>query len=294
MTRKRDRTKLGVAVRLCLPADLLGEEGIVHLNEPQDADPAELASRLLDGTYGRPFVIDDGTVRRLFFDLAYTQSEMTIARPHALNFAYTRMMMGFVLFLPRPRHVVVVGLGGGSLTKFCLRHLGRTRVTTVEIDPDVIGFADLFHLPEQHERYALIHANAVDYFAATKDRADVVLLDGCDQQGIAPDFCDERFYRNIRACLRSSGLLVMNLVGSAQTCSANLRTIREVFADDLIVQKVADGGTQVVFAFNDASFVPDWPDVQRRSRQVTFGHDLGLADLALKLRRSVTARTLER
>ena len=284
---KRKRLKSNAARRCCIPAELLCEEGIVQLNEPPDADATSLIARLLDGAYGKPFVIDDGVVRRLYFDLTYVQSEMTIDRPYTLNFAYTRKMMGFLLFLPRPKHVVIVGLGGGSLTKFCHRHLPSARITTVEIDPEVIAFGDLFDLPSQDERYALVQANAADYFATTKDRADVVLLDGCDKRGIAPELCNAIFYRNVRACLKEGGLLVMNLVGSAETCGASLKVVRDVFAGDLIVQKVVDGGTKIAFAFNDPDYIPDWPDIQRQTRRLAVRHELDLAELAHKMRRSI-------
>jgi spermidine synthase len=278
-----------VTQRCCIPADLLCEEGTIRLNEPPDSDHGSLLALLLAGTYRKPFVIDDGTVRRLYFNLSYVQSEMTIDRPYALNFAYTRKMMGFLLFMPRPKHVVIVGLGGGSLTRFCHRHLPRTRVTTVEIDSEVIAFADLFQLPKQDARCALIQANAVDYFATTEDRADVVLLDGCDEHGIAPDFCDEPFYQKVRACLKEHGLLVMNLVGSSATCAASLAAMAHVFGGDLIVQKVGDGSTKVAFAFKDPTFIPDWANVHRHARELAVRRELALPELARKLQKSAAA-----
>jgi spermidine synthase len=214
---------------------------------------------------------------------------MTIDRPYALNFAYTRDMMAFLLFNPHPKHIVIVGLGGGSLTKFCHRQLPRTRITTVELDPDVIAFGDLFDLPAQDERYSLIQANAVDYFASTGDRVDAILLDGCDKEGIAPAFCDERFYRSVRACLKKRGVLVVNLVGATETCRVNLEIIRKVFAGRLIVQSVVEGGTKVAFAFKDESFCPHWPNIEREARRLGQRHGLDFPALATRLRKSELA-----
>jgi spermidine synthase len=272
-----------------MSADVLSEAGVVQFNEPEGSDAAKLIARLLAGAYEKPFVIDDGTVRRLYFNLSYVQSEMTIDQPYRLNFSYTRKMMGFLLFLPQPKHVVIVGLGGGSLTKFCHRHLPRTRLTTIEIDPEVIAFGDLFALPDPDERYTLVQADAAEYFATTKARADVILLDGCDKHGIAADFGNERFYGNLRACLRKGGMLVSNLVGSTEICGLNLKALRQVFAGDVIVQKIVDGGTKVAFAFKDPKFVPDWPGVRRQARHMSLRHELELSDLAVQLQRSVAA-----
>jgi spermidine synthase len=280
--------------RCCLPADSLFEEGTVRLNEPPDSDAESLLARLLAGAYDKPFVIDDGAVRRLYFDLAFVQSEMTIKRPYALNFAYTRKMMACLLFIPRPRHIVIVGLGGGSLIRFCHRHVARARITAVEIDPQVIAFGDLFELPRQDGRFALVQADAVEYFARTRDRADVVLLDGCDRNGIAPAFCDAGFYRNIRACLKERGVLVINLVGPAAACRSHLQVIRDVFAGPLIVQNVIEGGTKVAYAFNDPKFLPDWDGIERLARQLAKRHDLDFPALAGKLQRSGLTRATAR
>lgn len=282
----RTRSNSHADHRCRIPAEFLCEDGEVLLNEPPDADAQSLSARLLGGAYGKPFVIDDGVTRRLYFDMAYVQTEMTIDRPYALNFAYTRKMMGFLLFVPRPKHIVIVGLGGGSLTKFCHRQLPRTRITTVEVDHQVIAFGDLFELPEQDGRYSLIAANARDYFANTTDRADVVLLDGCDRHGVAPEFCNGQFYRSVRSRLKERGVLVMNLVGSADAYRENLGVMRDVFNGNIIVQNVTEGGTKVAFAFNDPKFLPVWPDIEREARQLAQRHALDFPALAQKLRRS--------
>ena len=274
------------SARYCLPAELLQETGVVQLDEPCDTDREGLAECLRAGKYNRPFVIDDGRVRRLYFGLAYVQSEMSIGQPYELNFAYTRKMMGFLLFVPRPKHVVIVGLGGGSLTRFCHRQLPRTRITTVEIDPAVIAFGDLFALPAFDARHALIRADAVDYFAATDERPDVVLLDGCDQQGLAPAFCNPGFFCNVRDRLRARGVLVVNLVGPAVALRATLAIIAGVFAGGLIVQKVGEGGTKVAYAFKDGTLAPDWDAMERGARVLKLRHALDFPELARKLRRS--------
>jgi spermidine synthase len=45
---------------------------------------------------------------------------------------------------PRPTKVLMIGFGGGSLAKYCHRHLLTTQVTVVEIDPEVIALRTHF------------------------------------------------------------------------------------------------------------------------------------------------------
>ena len=269
-----------------MPAAFLQESGVVLLREPASSDAKKLLVSLLEGTYKKPFVVDDGIMRRLYFSLSYVQSEMDIKAPDELNIAYTRKMMSFLLFLPRPKHVMIVGLGGGSLTKFCYRKLARTRITTIEINDDVIAFGELFGVPPPDERLAIVHADAVEYLARTDERADVILLDGCDKHGVAPAFCDAGFYHNLRARLKPDGMLAMNLVGSNETSRTYVDLISDAFLDRVIVQHVSADGNRVVFAFNEPGFSPDWPHIEREAKKLAQQYDLDFPAFARKLQRS--------
>ncbi len=72
----------------------------------------------------------------------------------------------------------MVGLGGGSLPKFCHRHLVRTEIEVIEIDPDVIALRDAFMVPPDGDRFRVIQADAAEYLRAAEDHADVIFLDG--------------------------------------------------------------------------------------------------------------------
>lgn len=266
-----------------LPAVLLFEMGTIRLREDATANISELLSRLINGTYSKPFVLDDGVFRRLHFSLGAVQSKMCIEAPYALKFAYIRKMMAFLLFVPQPKHLIIVGLGGGSLTKFCYRQLPRTRITTVEIDGDVIEFSKLFLVPSEDERLRIIHADAVDYMATTREAADAILIDGCDKYGVAPEFCQKYFYQSLRDRLVSNGVLVMNLFGPFRNVYVHLRHMAEVFTNWVIVRDVGSGGNHVVFAFKDPAYSPDWASIQRSAKQLKEEHRLDFPRFAARI-----------
>ncbi|MGQ0699838.1 MAG: spermidine synthase [Panacagrimonas sp.] len=243
----------------------------------------QLLKRLRNGQYAKPFVLDDGEYRQLHFGLRFTQSRMSLKAPDALSLAYTRKMMAFLLFQPEPQHVVIVGLGGGSLTKFCYRQLPRTRITTVEIDQAVIDLSTLFKVPRPNARLRIVHADGAEYFATTHPSADVVLVDGCDQQGIAPALCEERFYASVRACLRPNGVLIVNLVGAVGRSDTLIRSIARVFDGQVLVLPVSVGGNRIALAFCDPAWPLDWPEIQQRAVMLGKHHDLDLAGFAKRL-----------
>ena len=99
----------------------------------------------------------------LYFDARGVQSTMLRRDPYALALGYTRTMMGFLLFQPFPRRISMIGLGGGSLAKYCYRHLPDTTITAVEINPDVIALRDQFHVPRDDERFRVVCADGAQY-----------------------------------------------------------------------------------------------------------------------------------
>src|SRR5690349_9988184 len=98
--------------------------------------------------FDAPFVVQDGNSRSLHFTMGETQSSMRLDRPDELRIDYTRTMMGFLLLNPRPRNITMIGLGGGSLVKFCRRYLPAAAVTVVENNPGVIALRKDFGIPD--------------------------------------------------------------------------------------------------------------------------------------------------
>ena len=85
---------------------------------------------LVDG-WGKPGVSEDGGVRSLQFSNGAVQSSMRVSKPFELDLSYTRAMMGFLLFNAEPQHILLVGLGGGSLSKYCYHQFPQARITVV-------------------------------------------------------------------------------------------------------------------------------------------------------------------
>ena len=234
------------------------------------------AGRLID----RPFIVDDGDCRRLQFSAYDLQSQMSLAEPHALQIAYTQVMMTFLLFQPYPRHIVIVGLGGGSLTKFCHQHLRTARITTVEVSREVIRLVPWFHIPAEDTRMRIVHANAVEYFATTREWADVVLLDGCDEMGTAQEFRSEAFYHSVRQRLRPGGLLVANLCGTRGMMDTHEQLIAQTFEKRTVTLPVLIDTNRIAFGFNAPFRQPDWRSFNSDAEQLARHYKLDFPGFA--------------
>jgi spermidine synthase len=270
-----------------LPSPFKAEKAVIRLLEPPTCDRKRVLRQVLSGTYDKPFVIDDGEERALYFSRDYIQSAMRVDDPYALEFAYTRKMMSFLLFRHAPREILMLGLGGGSLAKYCHRHLAGARITVVEIDPHIVAFRDQFLVPPDQPGFEVVLADAAEYVRQRPARElDVVVVDAFDRDGASPSICSADFYRNVRAILARDGVMVANLVGNKAQRTAHLDMIRAPFGDNVVLIPVRDDGNHLAFAFRDASFEPRWRWIHDQARAMRARYGLDFPAFAGMLERS--------
>jgi spermidine synthase len=242
---------------LAIEAPLPKERVVLRLLEPPDSCRDSLWERLFNGTYDKPFIIDRGVRRFLHFDLFTVQSAMNLLYPERLSLAYTRKMMAFLLFNQTPARILLLGLGGGSLAKFCYWRLPRATITAVELNSDVIALREAFRIPADNERFRVIRAEAANYVEDSSRPKDVILADACDRAGVAPECDTLEFYRRAYHRLSPGGVFVANLCVDTPG-SAQIRRIRTVFGDHCMTLRVKQDGNVIVFAFKEPRLPVHW------------------------------------
>ncbi|MES2993331.1 MAG: fused MFS/spermidine synthase [Pseudomonadota bacterium] len=191
---------------------------------------------------------EDLAARSLHFSSAAIQSRMDLRRPDALTLEYTRTMMAWTMLRPAARTLAMIGLGGGSIAKFCHRHMPQATLVVVEIDPRVIALREAFRVPADDARLRVVEDDGARFVAATAERFDVLMVDAFDADGLPPPLGTQRFYDDCLDVLTSDGLLVVNLhAGDAQLGTYVERIARSVGGAVLRVDD-RDGTNSVVFA----------------------------------------------
>lgn len=226
-----------------------------------------------------PRIHDDGDSRCLRFNDGVLQSAMQRSDPAALVLAYTRAMMGFLLFRPEPRRVLIIGLGGGSLSKFCYHALPEARITSVEIDPAVIALREEFGIPPDNERFQVVQADGSDYLQRDDVAADVILLDGYDAHGLPASLSSMNFYTRCRQVLGSAGVLAVNLWGGEPNRAVYLDRLRAVFDDRVWWCRPPESSSLIVFAVSNEPLTPHWSTLRLQARALDARLDLELASL---------------
>ena len=277
-----------------LPSPFSCEKGVVRLLEDRGLTQDSLLRRLLNEEYDRPFVFDNGLTRSLYFSLRYVQSSMRTRDPISLEFAYTRKMMSFLLFQRQTRSILMLGLGGGSLAKYCYARLPQCRIDVVEIDPYVIGFRDQFFIPGNDSRFRVIHDDAARYLENCPSQHDVIMLDAFDRNGFSASIDSQAFYRKARTLLSPRGILVANLAGARAERIKHLGAIGEAFEGNVLVVQIGDDGNHVVAAFRNESFEPRWRWVEKKAKALKNRHPIDFPRFAKKFERSSKLAYLDR
>src|SRR3990167_6165615 len=216
-------------------------------------NPAQTSSM----THVVPFIYEEADSKSLHFTINQLQSRMRTSRPNELQVEYTRTMMGFLLVHRHPQHIALIGLGGGSLAKFCLEMLPEARITAVEINPHVIALRKEFCIPDDNERFKVLQSDGMDFVTQAKHSMDVILVDGYDHTGQPAQLCSLQFYQACKQALTTNGVLVVNLDDSHPLYELFIDRIDRSFEGNFVEVSVNGEGNVIVFAIGNLRLTPD-------------------------------------
>ena len=223
---------------------------------PCDVCESTRATAAHGQSFARPFVHNNGDTRSLHFTLDELQSRMNKRHPWRLEVDYTRTMMGFLLLVPEPASIAMVGLGGGSLAKFCYRQLPACRTTVVEINPYVIALCRDFCVPDDDARFEILQGDGAAFVAASGRSVDVLLVDRFDHAGQSDALCSQRFYDHCFSALTPEGVLAVNLHYDDGGYPLWVERIRRSFGGNAVEIPALEKGNCIVFASRGAPLSP--------------------------------------
>lgn len=200
---------------------------------------------------GKPVLHRDRSVMMLQFGPDSVQSQMDVSDPFRLMLGYTRTLMGFLLFVPAPCTITMIGLGGGSLPKFCYHRLPIARIDVVEISAEVIALRDAFLIPADNARFHVHCADGATFVASREGSEDVIIVDGFDASGQAPALCTESFYADCFRALSVSGVMAVNLSENSKQHATFIQRIQRIFGGQVLVVKSEDCSNKIVFAVKE-------------------------------------------
>lgn len=198
---------------------------------------------------------EEGPIRHLHLGSPWIQGSMLIDAPSVLVHEYVQRMMAWLLFVeptsvPK-RQALQLGLGAGSLTKFCHKAL-RMKTCAVELNPQVLQACRLwFKLPTDNARIRVVLGDAAQEIRQPQwlGAVDALQVDLYDDDAAAPVLDSPQFYSDCRATLTEDGCMTVNLFGRRSSFERSVAHMREAFgADALWAFKATREGNTVVLA----------------------------------------------
>ena len=203
---------------------------------------------------------DEGPVRHLHLGTPWVQGSMYLDKPTALVHEYIQRMMAWLLFVPpesvKDRRALQLGLGAGSLTKFCAKEL-RMSTTAIELNPQVlVACRGWFKLPAENARMQVVLADAAEEIQNPKwwGTVDGLQVDLYDHDAAAPVLDSLPFYNHCKRLLTPEGSMTVNLFGRASSFDRSVEKMAAAFGKDALwAFKATREGNTVVLAQHTAS-----------------------------------------
>jgi len=249
------RALLALVLALPLAAPAAAEERVL-LERKSEYNTIQVTEE--DGLRVMRFV--PGTVR---------QSVVKVGDPDHLEAPYARAIPVALVFARKPRNMLIVGLGGGTIPTFLHRRLPELAIEVVELDPVVVEVAKS-HFGLREDGKLRVHVgDGRRFIEQTARRYDLILLDAFGSAEVPHALVTREFLRSVRRALAPQGVAIGNVWGpdDNRLYESMLRTYRAVF-DAVYVVDIEDAVNRLVIALPWTPALPR-EEVMRRARALT-------------------------
>ncbi|MGH2405905.1 MAG: spermidine synthase, partial [bacterium] len=186
-----------------------------------------------DSIYHRIVVVEDAVARYLRFDRSF-QSGMYLHDAFDSPFLYAAYTHLGLIFHPKPKTVLVVGLGGGSIPKRFWRDYPEMTIEVAELDPRVVEVAKQFFGVREDARFRIAVQDGRLFLRKAQGLYDMIILDAYFDEAIPFHLTTREFLVLVKSRLGKGGVIVFNMLGAltgphSRLFRAMYRTVAEVF-----------------------------------------------------------------
>jgi len=161
----------------------------------------------------------------------YTESITNLKDPDDLPLKYTRNMTLGVIYPPEPKRVLMLGLGGGTISTYLGRHMPDLPIDTVEIDPGVISAAKKYFGMRETETVRYPEGDARVFLNRHKEPYDLILVDAFHGGYVPFHLLTKEFYALLKQRLTPGGAAALNVHDGTKLYASTVLTLGSVFGD---------------------------------------------------------------
>jgi len=221
--------------------------------------------------YRNLLVEETGDLRCLKFDEKTRQSSqscMYISDPKKLVFNYTKLAFSSLLLIDNPKNVLIIGLGGGTLSNMIHELYPKARIENVEIDPSVIKVArDYFNFIETDNVTAKVQDGRIfiKRAALKSQQFDWIILDAFNGDYIPEHLLTKEFFEEIKSVLAEGGIVAANTFSSSKLYEHESATYHAVFGDFINVTANNNSNRIILAGYNKT---PTEQQIAQRVKQL--------------------------
>ncbi|MDO6425656.1 fused MFS/spermidine synthase [Thalassotalea sp. 1_MG-2023] len=188
--------------------------------------------------YRNILVEDNYDLRCLKFNVKTSKTNQSClykSEPNKLVFNYTKLLFSSLLMLEdSPKSVLIIGLGGGTMSNILHQLYPDARIKNVEIDPAVIKVArEYFDFYENEHVTSKVQDGRIFIKRAglKKEQYDWIILDAFNGDYIPEHLLTKEFLEETKKLLSPKGVLAANTFSISKLYEHESATYHAVFGD---------------------------------------------------------------
>ncbi|MBA6302273.1 spermidine synthase [Colwellia sp. MB02u-14] len=187
--------------------------------------------------YRNILVDDQGDLRCLKFNVKTSKTNQSCfykSAPHRLVFNYTKLIFSGLLLIEEPKNILIIGLGGGTMSNTLQQLYPTSKIINVEIDPAVVKVARKhFGFFENQHVSSVIQDGRIFIKRALikKQQYDWIILDAFNGDYIPEHLLTQEFLQETKDLLSPKGILSANTFSVSELYAHESATYKKVFGD---------------------------------------------------------------
>jgi len=210
--------------------------------------------------YRNVVITEEADVRCMRFETrrkrVTNQACIDLLDPNRLVFEYVQGILAGYAVKPKPKRILIIGLGGGVLSNIMHDISPDAEIINVDIDPVVVKLArEYFSYNENEQVKTEIKDGRVYVKRALlkKQKFDWIILDAFNGDYIPEHLMTKEFLSEVKALLSPNGIMSANTFSSSRLYDHESVTYQSVFEQLQILQSPSKGN-RIIFACNCEDF----------------------------------------
>jgi len=222
--------------------------------------------------YRNIIVEEQGNQRCLKFNTKSSKTNQSCIykdAPKKLVFNYTKLVFSSLLMIDDPKSVLIIGLGGGTLSNTIHELYPNAVIDNVEIDPAVTKVArQYFDFIENDQISAVTQDGRIFIKRASlkKQKYDWIILDAFNGDYIPEHLLTKEFFEETKSILSDNGIISANTFSISELYFHESATYYDVFGDFINVSN-SKNNNRIILAGNKSQ--PTNEMIQARVKKLT-------------------------